>query len=155
MRPREKGGVVDASLKVTVSIFVYSLQLASIHPKVYGTRNVRVGDISIIPLHINAHTQSTFSIISPSRTTRSHLLYMCLASAYAIAEQCKLNLPILMFFLILTLHSGGPHQERHHQLSAQNISPLCILSSPRSEGALVFCYNFLLVLPIGYQLHAN
>jgi len=48
MRPREKGGVVDATLKV------------------YGTKNVRVGDISIIPLHINAHTQT---------------------SAYAIAEQ--------------------------------------------------------------------
>jgi len=48
MRPREQGGVVDASLKV------------------YGTQNLRVGDISMMPLHINAHTQT---------------------SAYAIAEQ--------------------------------------------------------------------
>lgn len=48
MRPHDKGGVVDSSLKV------------------YGTRNLRVGDISIMPLHVGAHTQT---------------------SAYAIAEQ--------------------------------------------------------------------
>ena len=31
--------------------------------KVYGTKNLRVGDISIIPLHINAHTQSMSRIM--------------------------------------------------------------------------------------------
>lgn len=41
MLPRDKGGVVDSSLKV------------------YGTSNVRVVDASIIPLHISAHLQST------------------------------------------------------------------------------------------------
>ncbi|KAF8311481.1 alcohol oxidase [Clavulina sp. PMI_390] len=41
MAPRDKGGVVDPSLKV------------------YGTKNLRVCDISIIPLHISAHTQAT------------------------------------------------------------------------------------------------
>ncbi|KAH9990440.1 hypothetical protein BJV77DRAFT_1012808 [Russula vinacea] len=41
MLPREDGGVVDNKLKV------------------YGTTNVRVMDISIIPLHIAAHPQST------------------------------------------------------------------------------------------------
>ncbi|KAF8887052.1 GMC oxidoreductase-domain-containing protein [Mucidula mucida] len=40
MMPQEKNGVVDASLKV------------------YGTRNVRVVDLSAMPLHISAHTQS-------------------------------------------------------------------------------------------------
>ncbi|TCD71198.1 hypothetical protein EIP91_012148 [Steccherinum ochraceum] len=40
MLPREKGGVVDPSLKV------------------YGTTNLRVVDLSIIPIHIAAHTQA-------------------------------------------------------------------------------------------------
>ena len=39
MLPREKNGVVDASLRV------------------YGTKNLRVVDLSVIPLHIAAHTQ--------------------------------------------------------------------------------------------------
>ncbi|KAF8311466.1 hypothetical protein DL93DRAFT_2098795 [Clavulina sp. PMI_390] len=41
MAPRDKGGVVDASLKV------------------YGTKNLRVCDLSIIPLHISGHMQAT------------------------------------------------------------------------------------------------
>ncbi|KZT61507.1 GMC oxidoreductase [Calocera cornea HHB12733] len=48
MLPREKDGVVDAQLKV------------------YGTTNVRVVDLSIVPLHVASHTKSI---------------------AYAIAEQ--------------------------------------------------------------------
>ena len=40
MVPREKNGVVDPQLRV------------------YGTSNVRVVDISIMPLHVAAHTQS-------------------------------------------------------------------------------------------------
>ncbi|KAK1228942.1 hypothetical protein PQX77_008007 [Marasmius sp. AFHP31] len=41
MLPREKNGVVDT------------------HLKVYGTTNIRVVDLSIVPLHISAHTQAT------------------------------------------------------------------------------------------------
>ena len=37
MLPRDKGGVVDPSLKV------------------YGTKNLRVVDLGIVPLHICAH----------------------------------------------------------------------------------------------------
>ncbi|KAI0031896.1 GMC oxidoreductase [Vararia minispora EC-137] len=48
MLPRDKGGVVDAQLKV------------------YGTRNLRVIDLGIVPLHFSAHPQ---------------------AAVYAIAEQ--------------------------------------------------------------------
>ena len=39
MLPREKGGVVDPQLKV------------------YGTKNVRVVDLSIVPLHFASHSQ--------------------------------------------------------------------------------------------------
>jgi len=41
MLPQDKGGVVDSRLKV------------------YGTTNVRVVDLSVIPLHVMAHTQAT------------------------------------------------------------------------------------------------
>ncbi|KAF5356626.1 hypothetical protein D9758_008257 [Tetrapyrgos nigripes] len=41
MLPLDKNGVVDTNLKV------------------YGTANVRVADLSIVPLHIAAHTQAT------------------------------------------------------------------------------------------------
>ncbi|KAH9934323.1 GMC oxidoreductase [Fomitopsis serialis] len=40
MLPRDKNGVVDSTLKV------------------YGTKNVRVADLSVIPMEISAHTQS-------------------------------------------------------------------------------------------------
>lgn len=43
MLPRDKNGVVDASLRV------------------YGTRNIRVVDLSIAPLHVAAHTQCKYS----------------------------------------------------------------------------------------------
>jgi choline dehydrogenase-like flavoprotein len=39
MLPLDKNGVVDTNLKV------------------YGTANVRVADLSIVPLHIAGHTQ--------------------------------------------------------------------------------------------------
>lgn len=39
MLPREKNGVVDPSLLV------------------YGTKNIRVADLSIVPLQLAAHTQ--------------------------------------------------------------------------------------------------
>ncbi|TFK47573.1 alcohol oxidase [Heliocybe sulcata] len=48
MLPKEKGGVVDPKLKV------------------YGTSNIRIADLSVVPLHFASHTQAT---------------------AYAIAEQ--------------------------------------------------------------------
>ncbi|KAH7915955.1 hypothetical protein BJ138DRAFT_1169640 [Hygrophoropsis aurantiaca] len=41
MLPREKGGVVDNRLKV------------------YGTSNIRVADLSVVPLHFAAHTMTT------------------------------------------------------------------------------------------------
>jgi len=41
MLPREKGGVVDPTLKV------------------YGTANVRVVDLSIVPLHFASHPQAS------------------------------------------------------------------------------------------------
>ncbi|KAJ7636186.1 GMC oxidoreductase [Roridomyces roridus] len=46
MLPKEKNGVVDPELKV------------------YGTTNLRVVDLSVIPLHIAAHTQTTVYMIA-------------------------------------------------------------------------------------------
>ncbi|KAM5543788.1 hypothetical protein V8D89_002405 [Ganoderma adspersum] len=46
MLPKDKGGVVDASLKV------------------YGTKNIRVADLSTLPLMTAAHTQSTVYVIA-------------------------------------------------------------------------------------------
>ena len=40
MLPREMNGVVDQTLRV------------------YGTKNIRVVDLSVAPLHVAAHTQS-------------------------------------------------------------------------------------------------
>lgn len=42
MLPRDKGGVVNSKLKV------------------YGTKNLRVVDLSILPVHISGHPQGTF-----------------------------------------------------------------------------------------------
>ena len=39
MLPKDKGGVVDSNLKV------------------YGTTNLRVADLSVVPLHVSTHTQ--------------------------------------------------------------------------------------------------
>ncbi|KAJ7635380.1 GMC oxidoreductase [Roridomyces roridus] len=46
MLPRSKNGVVDPELKV------------------YGTTNLRVVDLSVVPLHIAAHTQATVYVIA-------------------------------------------------------------------------------------------
>jgi choline dehydrogenase-like flavoprotein len=46
MLPRARGGVVDARLKV------------------YGTQNLRVVDLGVVPLHIAAHTQATVYTIA-------------------------------------------------------------------------------------------
>ncbi|KAK7029895.1 GMC oxidoreductase [Favolaschia claudopus] len=46
MLPKEKGGVVDPQLKV------------------YGTNNLRVVDISIIPIHLATHTHATAYVIA-------------------------------------------------------------------------------------------
>lgn len=65
MMPRDKNGVVDVELKV------------------YGTKNVRVIDLSIVPLHVAAHTQGK------PRLLPSLAAYRWLSSAatvYAIAE---------------------------------------------------------------------
>ncbi|KAJ7780128.1 GMC oxidoreductase [Mycena maculata] len=46
MLPRDKNGVVDPTLKV------------------YGTNNLRVVDVSVVPIHIAAHTQATAYMIA-------------------------------------------------------------------------------------------
>lgn len=67
MLPRDKNGVVDASLRV------------------YGTRNIRVVDLSIAPLHVAAHTQCKLSDLE--KCIRIQQFRVFVATVYAIAEQ--------------------------------------------------------------------
>ena len=67
MLPREKNGVVDPTLKV------------------YGTTNLRVVDLSIVPLHVSAHTQGNIDLLYDGRWTGAHLVQI--ATAYAIGEK--------------------------------------------------------------------
>lgn len=77
MLPRELGGVVDPTLKV------------------YGTSNVRVVDLSILPLHVTVHPQGNIS----SRILREDAADQVLAAfVYGIAEKGWLrpSIPTLM-----------------------------------------------------------
>lgn len=64
MMPQDKQGVVDPELKVIVtgSRMRVDYNMFVSYDQVYGTQNLRIVDISIIPLHIAAHTQSTRSL---------------------------------------------------------------------------------------------
>lgn len=52
MLPKDKGGVVDHTLKV------------------YGTTNLRVVDLSVVPLHVGTHTQCKIPRISTKDVLR-------------------------------------------------------------------------------------
>lgn len=57
--PREKNGVVDTHLKVKWQEYIHQRFLMPCRFQVYGTDNIRVVDMSIIPLHFAAHPQGT------------------------------------------------------------------------------------------------
>ena len=65
MLPRDKGGVVDPKLKV------------------YGTKNLRVVDLSIVPLLVAAHTQGLYCTVQHGEQLLMHFT----ALVYGIAEQ--------------------------------------------------------------------
>lgn len=70
MLPREKNGVVDANLCV------------------YGTKNVRIADLSVVPLHVASHTQSKCSLLSSSQ-------YVCFVVVHLLIRKFKV-LPMLL-----------------------------------------------------------
>lgn len=59
MLPLEDGGVVDPALRASSTLLGDEGIL--IVMQVYGTTNLRVVDMSIVPLHVASHTQSTSS----------------------------------------------------------------------------------------------
>lgn len=73
MLPREKNGVVDPELRV------------------YGTRNLRVADLSIVPLEIAAHTQATAYFVG--EYSERYLLAVFIGWTRAHIE-CPLQWPI-------------------------------------------------------------
>ena len=72
MLPQEKGGVVDPTLKV------------------YGTNNIRVADLSVVPLHIGSHPQCEYLTVFNS-VGATDIYGHLIAAAYAIAEQGMLS----------------------------------------------------------------
>nr|GAT54545.1 GMC oxidoreductase [Mycena chlorophos] len=71
MLPLEKQGVVSPELKV------------------YGTQNLRVVDVGIIPIHIATHTHGRRQFVAPAAG-----LTASSATAYVIAEKGALGLPL-------------------------------------------------------------
>ena len=58
MLPKERGGVVDTNLKVLDIHISYTSQLTfKFSMQVYGTENIRVADLSVLPILVAAHTQ--------------------------------------------------------------------------------------------------
>ncbi|OJA12831.1 hypothetical protein AZE42_04245 [Rhizopogon vesiculosus] len=67
MLPKHLNGVVDPQLKV------------------WGTNNIRVADLSIVPLHVGSHTQCEFPALC--LTTPPDIYVILPAVVYALAEQ--------------------------------------------------------------------
>lgn len=58
MLPRDKGGVVNPTLKVSIMIHRGGIHASRIDwMQVHGTTNLRVVDLSIVPLHFVGHAQ--------------------------------------------------------------------------------------------------
>ncbi|KAJ3556844.1 hypothetical protein NM688_g1797 [Phlebia brevispora] len=72
MLPRDKGGVVDHNLKV------------------YGTSNLRIVDLSVIPLHFAAHSQATvYAVAEQGLYQNSYFLYTLVLATTAAADIIK------------------------------------------------------------------
>ena len=92
------GGVVDNKMKVSLSCRALVICLYS-GLQVYGTTNIRVMDISIIPLHISAHTQGEAKILSFFSFLDITLSFVPVitATAYAIGELGRYSESMLLY----------------------------------------------------------
>lgn len=97
MLPRDKGGVVDHTLKVgSMGRGIWRTLTLNICRQVYGTTNLRVVDLSIVPLHIATPTQSTSQFVGVCALCLSCTI---VALAYSIAEQGerRASMPAVLF----------------------------------------------------------
>jgi hypothetical protein len=92
MLPKDKGGVVDHNLKVNCFSRRSSSDVSDI-VKVYGTANLRVVDLSVVPLHVCTHTQCKFS---PQLLHQGAKNAIFSAIVYGIAEQGSYSIVIDM-----------------------------------------------------------
>lgn len=88
LAPQDKGGVVDARLKVRVSSSsrINPQLVLSSALQVYGTKNIRVSDLSILPLITVVHTQGMISHSFEDRPGLTASITVA-ATTYGIAEQ--------------------------------------------------------------------
>lgn len=70
MMPRDKGGVVDSRFKV------------------YGTSNIRVVDLSVLPLHTTVHPQGMLRQTT-IKLNSVRLMFVHPGTVYTIAEMGK------------------------------------------------------------------
>ena len=88
MLPKEKGGVVDAHLKVSTLLPLPADAKSFVDLygfKVHGTKNIRVIDLSVLPLLTGVHTQGKCLSIFASIWRSSQ--HFSPAITYGIAEQ--------------------------------------------------------------------
>ena len=83
MLPLEDGGVVDNKLKV-LTLFSRRLLLSEDVGQVYKTTNIRVADLSIVPLHIGSHTQGGSSGHGALNESETHHTFA--ATAFTLGE---------------------------------------------------------------------
>ena len=101
MLPLEDGGVVDNKLKVVSQYSKSNVRPTSLFAtQVHKTTNIRIADLSVVPLHIASHTQCQLSSAN-SENPKAHQ-NLGTAVAYTLAEIGKFSFRIIFCHALLT-----------------------------------------------------